>query len=360
MKLILQLQLLPTAEQKSDLLSTVERFNEAASFAAEQGFAAKVFDQVSIHHLCYRAIRERFRLSAQMTVRAIAKAVETFRCEKSKCPKFKPRSALCYDKQLLSFKGPTEVSLWSLAGRHRIPFVCGAYQKTLQGRIKGQADLLYRNGKFFLHCTIDVPEGSPIETTDVLGVDLGMVNLATDSDGSAHSGEQVEKVRQRQARNRQRLQRRGSKGAKKLLKRLRRREADFRRHVNHCISKRIVASAKATARTIALEDLKGINQRVSVSRKQRSRHSSWAFRQLRTFIAYKARLAGIPVVLVDPRNTSRTCSVCGHCEKTNRLSQDRFCCKLCGFSCNADFNAARNIRALGRGKPPSELASPRA
>jgi IS605 OrfB family transposase len=126
---------------------------------------------------------------------------------------------------------------------------------------------------------------------------------------------------------------------------MRRREARFRAHVNHVISKRLVVSAKGTARGIALEDLTHIRSRTTVGRRDRAKHSGWAFGQLRAFVEYKARLAGVPVVAVNPRNTSRTCSECGHCAKGNRQSQESFGCPHCGFSCHADFNAARNIRA---------------
>jgi putative transposase len=358
MKLTLQLQLLPTSDQKADLLTTMERFNEAATFAARVGFEAGVYGQVTLHKLVYYDIRERFGLSSQMAVRAIAKAVECFQRDKTKCPVFKPRSAVCYDQRVLSFKGLTEVSLWALSGRLRMPFVCGAYQSERQGRIKGQADLVYRQGKFYLFCTIDLPEGAPVEPTDVLGVDLGIVNLATDSDGNIYSGEAVEKVRRRHHRNRKRLQRKGTKGAKKVLKRMSRRESNFRRHENHCISKAIVASAKGTDRGIALEDLTGIRERTTVRKRQRARHGGWAFYQLRAFLVYKARLAGVFTVAVDPRNTSRTCSECGYCEKGNRPDRDTFRCLHCDYSTNADQNAARNLRILGLRccKPPSELA----
>src|SRR5690349_20643587 len=103
MKIVIQLRLLPTAEQKAELLRTMERFNAAATFAARAGFESGVFGQVKIHHLAYRAIREQFGLTAQMAVRAIAKAVECFQRDKAKCPVFKERSAICYDQRVLSF-----------------------------------------------------------------------------------------------------------------------------------------------------------------------------------------------------------------------------------------------------------------
>jgi IS605 OrfB family transposase len=354
MKLTLQLQLLPAADQRAQLLETMERFNAAASFAAAVGFEHKVYGQVSIHGLCYREIRERFGLTSQMAVRAIAKAVECFQRDKSICPVFKPRGAICYDQRVLSFKGLTTVSLWAMTGRLLIPFVCGAYQKARQGRIRGQADLVYRQGKFYLLCTIEMPEEAPIEPADVLGVDLGIVDIATDSTGEAFSGKKTEEVRRRYRRRRRILNRVGTKSARRRLSKARKREANFRRNENHRIANGIVAKAKATGSAIALEDLKGIRDRVSVKEpEQRSRHSGWAFGQLRSFVEYKAKLNGIPVVTVDPRNTSRTCAECGHCEKANRKSQAEFCCLHCGHSTNADLNPARNIRARACVKSPT-------
>ena len=128
MKLTLQLQLLPALDQKPALLATMERFNEAATFAAKLGFDAGVFSQPSIHKLAYREIRERFGLSAQMAVRAIGKAVECFKRDKTRCPIFKPRSVICYDNRILGFKGLDKVSLWVLGGRMIFPLVYGEYQ----------------------------------------------------------------------------------------------------------------------------------------------------------------------------------------------------------------------------------------
>ena len=94
---------------------------------------------------------------------------------------------------------------------------------------------------------------------------------------------------------------------------------------------------------IALEKLKGIRQRVTVRRSQRDNLHSWSFFQLKSFIAYKARLAGVPLIQVDPRNTSRTCPVYGCVDKRNRPNQSTFLCVSCEFSGLADHIAAINI-----------------
>jgi putative transposase len=74
--------------------------------------------------------------------------------------------------------------------------------------------------------------------------------------------------------------------------------------------------------------------------------NGWAFLQLREFIEYKSVIAGVPVVLVDPRNTSRTCPECDHCEKANRKSQSEFECRSCGHRSHADLAGARNVAFL--------------
>ncbi len=109
------------------------------------------------------------------------------------------------------------------------------------------------------------------------------------------------------------------------------------------ISKHLVGKAKDTRMGIALEDLEGIRERVTVRKAQRADHHSWAFRRFRTFVTYKAAIAGVPVRLVDPRDTSRTCHRCGHCDKRNRPNRDDFTCLGRGFAGPADHNAAINI-----------------
>jgi putative transposase len=363
MKLTIQLQVLPDTNQSAVLLTTMERFNQAATFAAKVGFEAGVFSQPSIHKLAYKEIRERFGLSAQMAVRAIGKAVECFKRDKTICPVFKPHGAVIYDQRILGFKGVDRVSLWTMTGRMVLALAYGVYQGERFDRIKGQCDLVYKDGKFFLFATVDMPEGSPIEVKDFLGIDLGIANIATDSDGKAYSGKPVDDMRRKHNFQRKRLGKRNTKGAKKKAKRVAGKEARFRKHQNHVISKAIVAKAKDTGRGIAVEDLTGIRDRLPVWAKDaRNKLSGWSFGQLVGFLSYKAGLAGVPLVKVDPRNTSRTCVECGHCCRENRTSQVKFLCVSCGHAANADQNAALNIKfkAQAKSKMASELASPRA
>jgi transposase len=109
------------------------------------------------------------------------------------------------------------------------------------------------NGVFYLLVTLETPEEPPMVPERFLGVDLGIVNVATDSDGNSYTGTRVEMLRQRCARARQTYQATGTPSAKRRLKKMRRNEARFRRDVNHMISKQLVVYAKDTKAALVLE-----------------------------------------------------------------------------------------------------------
>jgi IS605 OrfB family transposase len=352
----MQLQLLPDTTQSDALRTIVERFNEAATWLAGLAFQQQCANKVELQKLAYYDLRARFDLPADTAIRCIAQVVEAYKRDKTVQPTFRPHAAVPFSMgKNIGFKGPAHVSISTLIGRVVVPFIMGKYQAERFGFAHGQADLvLRRDGKWFLLVTVDLPEGTPLPISDFIGVDLGVVNLATTSDAQTHTGDDIEACRTRYARRRQRLQKaahrsqlhgKRPKNIRRALQRTARREAAFRREVNHVISKKLVASATDTLRGVALENLEGIRQRTPFRQAQRAKMSGWAFAQLRSFTEYKSRLAGIPVVLVDPKHTSQECSACGHISRSNRRTQALFSCRACGFEANADFNAALNIRS---------------
>lgn len=368
MKQTMLLKLAPTEDQHRALLETMHAFNAACDYIAQQAYTAQVANKFELQKMTYGTLRTTYHLPAQLAIRAISKTTEAYKRDKSIQPTFRKVGAMVYDERVMSFKGLNTVSLLTLSGRVLVPFRIGGYQQSRLDQIKGQADLLYRNGIFFLAVTLEVPEPTPDTADGILGIDLGIVNLATDSDGNTFSGSLVERNRARHQRLRNELQRRGTKSAKRHLKKLAGRQARFQKNTNHVISKRLVQKAKAQNKELAIEDLRHIRSRTEarLRKSQRSRHSNWSFwqlripranaasaatakpsgsriRRLRFFLSYKCALAGVPLHTVDPRNTSRTCHVCTHCEKANRKSQATFLCKNCGMSMNADINAAINI-----------------
>jgi putative transposase len=354
MKLTLQVQLLPDTGAAETFKATVERFNEAASWLAGVAFGRKLANKFALQRLAYAELRERFGLPADTAVRCIARVVEAYKRDKGKRPKFRKHAAVPFSMgRNISFKGVDRVSVSILKGRVVVPFLMGKYQSERFGWSKGQCDLVLRKDrKWFLLVTVDVPDGTPVPPSDFIGVDLGVENVAVDSDGAFHSSKPVEEKRRGYARRRRSLGkstrdagRKKRRAVHQAMARAGHKEYLYRKDVNHRISKNLVAKAKDTGRGIALEDLTGIRDRLRFRKPQRDRMGGWAFFQLRTMIEYKARLAGVFVAAVDPRNTSRTCSACGHLAKSSRKSQAEFRCVSCGHSIHADFNAALNVRA---------------
>jgi IS605 OrfB family transposase len=344
-KLIVNLKLTPTKEQAKLLRSTLERANQACNAISQQAWDNQVFRQYNLHKLIYHSTKDAYDLSAQIVVRLIAKVTDAYKLDTEKKRVFRRRGSIAYDDRILSFKRDDRVSIWTLAGRQTVPFVCGDHQRKLLPFRKGETDLVYRKGNFYLNAVCDVDEPVLDNPQDILGVDFGIVSLATDSDGEVFTGANVDETRRRYAHRRRNLQRKGTRSSKRKLKQLSGNQSRFQRDTNHVISKRLVLKAKDTTRAIAVENLKGIARRVTVRRSQRARQHNWAFAQLRTFLEYKTRFYGIAMYAVDPRNSSRECSRCGYTDKANRSSQAKFLCQSCGHCANADFNAALNLRA---------------
>jgi len=358
MKLMAQLKLLPDTEQHVSLLNTLGAANSAANWVSAEAWTIHCFGQYALHKLYYHAVRERFGLGADLTVRVFAKVADAYKLGRKGQRIFRPYGGFPFNERLVSYKLDKKViSIWTLSGREKVAFVAGAKQLQLLRGLRGECDLVYRDGTFYLYQTCDVDEDPEIDPVGFLGVDLGITNIAVDSDGTFHQGASVKGIRYRHRRLRTKLQKKGTHSCKRRLGRLAGKEHRFASDTNHCISKQIVEAAKDTGRGIALENLTHIRERVTARRGQRATLHSWAFAQLRQFITYKAALAGVLMRAVDPRNTSRTCPACGCAVKANRKTQASFSCTQCGFAGPADAIAAENIRRAAVNPPNVSDAS---
>jgi len=348
LKLIAQVKLDTTEAQHKILVETLLRSNKCANALSGFAWESQTFRQYDLHRAKYFELKESFGLGAQVTIRAISKVADAYKKDKKTKRTFRDTGSVAYDSRILSWKMKDQsVNIWTLAGRLRIPFLAGKKQLVLLEHRRGEADLVLSGKEFYLLQVCEIPEPPEFEPKGFLGIDLGIVNIATTSDGDTFSGETVDRVREKTTAIKKALQKRGSKSSKRHLKKLSRKESRFKKDTNHCISKKIVSSAKDTYRGIVIEDLKGFSGRRTVNRAQRERFGKWAFEQLRSFVEYKAKREGVPLIAVNPRNTSRTCSVCGFVSKKNRKSQALFSCTKCGFTTLADLNAAINLSLKG-------------
>lgn len=346
------MKLQPSEEQSEALRRTLETVNEACNWLSKKAWEVQEFRQFPLHRAFYKAIRCEFNLASQAVVRLIAKVANAYELDHDAVRTFRKHGAIAYDTRILTWNmGESLASIWALDGRLNIPFVCDERARQLLAYQRGESDLVYRDDKWFLFTTVELPDAKERDALDWLGCDFGIVNLVADSDGNTYSGAQLNHQRLRGQRLRKKLQKKGKRAAKRLLRKRRKREQRHASHTNHCISKQIVSLAERTGRGIALENLEGIRNRARAKKSERTRLHSWAFHQPGTFVVYKAARAGVPVRFVDPRNTSRTCSECDCVNKRNRKTRDTFRCVKCGHESCADVNAATVIGRRAACKP---------
>lgn len=343
MKLTLKIKLLPTDEQANLLLETMKEANAVCNALSDVAWQEKIFNNFKLHHRIYHSYKAKFNLSSQMLIRQIAKVADAYKLDKKTKRTFKPLGSIAYDSRIMTYKPNNVVSLWCIGGRQKIDFIC--HNPDYIPYIKGEADLVYKKGKFYLFQTVDVPEEDVKDIESFVGVDFGLISIATISNGKEFNSKKLQDYREKRQKVRSSVQSKRTRGSKKLLKRLSGRERTTASIINHTIAKQIVQIAKEESKGISLEDLKGIRfSSLKKGKKFRTKVGKWSFNQLRQYISYKAILNGVPVVLVNPRYTSKTCSNCHHIG--NRKGK-AFECNNCGNNMDADHNASINIATLG-------------
>jgi putative transposase len=202
--------------------------------------------------------------------------------------------------------------------------------------------------RWFASVMVDTPDVQPVtQPREAVGVDLGITTLAVLSEGEPVSGPKAHTALLKRLRRSSRGLSRKQKGsrnrakAKKRLARLHTRIANIRKDATHKATTRLVK----TYRRIGIEDL---NVRGMVRNRHLARSiMDGSFFEFRRQLDYKARFYGATIVVADKWfPSSKTCSCCGSVKAELALSQRMFRCHECGFQCDRDRNAARNLECL--------------
>ena len=156
-------------------------------------------------------------LSAQLTIRVIAKVVDTYLTDRLVFHEFREYGSIVYDQRVMSFKSMNEVSLNTIKGRIRIPITIGKYADIPFDMVRGQCDLVRKHKIFYLMVSVDIQEQPVIEPKNVIGVDMGIVNISVDSTGKYYSGDNIREVREHNLDLRSRLQSVNTRSAKRHL-----------------------------------------------------------------------------------------------------------------------------------------------
>lgn len=328
---------------EDSLLQTATAFNKACQIVLDHGSEQRTYNKNKLNRDTYNIVRN--------AVPNLPSAlVQTARDQASEILKRvglreieKKRLSVRYDRRTFKFYPESNrASLTTVFGRLSFPFKHYSYMDRWKGEYTN-AQLLIRGGKALLNVQVKIPDPPHIKGSETLGVDRGITNIAVCSDNTFYNSKQLRAVKGRYQYNKQALQSVGTRSAKRHLRRLSGRERRFVRSVNHNLSKVVVAKP---CDIIALEKL-SITKNKKNGRRFNRKLGSWSFRELQTFIEYKALELGKTVILVNPRHTSQACSRCGYVNRGNRHGPV-FKCLSCGFELNADLNASRNIGVIGK------------
>ena len=351
-------------KRKSDWLDMMaDRFSQAVQFGLDAARSERTSSRVRLHRVIYRLARIRFGLPAdytRMVVNAVVSLARSYyRLRRAKRRASFPRVngsqgiGLGVGSYAIIHNGNRFVLRISTGVRGQyiwLPLCVPSRYRKYMALARGDAKLFKRGGEWYVMLPVRIPQtpaGCSGEST-FIGVDLGVVRHATvvtpdrtvffDGREARHRREHFADLRRRYQRHRR----------TDLVKNQKGKESRWMADLNHKISHQIVGlAAQYPSPVIVLERLDGIRHRIHGSKRFNRMIASWAFRDLVDKIKYKAARLGITVVFVDPRKTSQSCSQCGHATRSNRPDQATFRCVACGYSTNADRNAARNIAAAG-------------
>jgi len=353
MKLTQTFKLMKPNKRKRELLDmTIERFKECVNvWLSEIERLGKYPTRKSVHSFAYKRVRERFKdLYSSVVQEAMNRAIETYRA----WLKTKGQKAT-FTADVVSFKN-VDVKIdrhfinVPLINKERVwlpmhvPRKLRKFLKMKHGRVQ----ISKVGDEYYAQISFEVPEPEPYEPKGWLGVDIGINHIVVISDDKGKINKFYDNaiawkksIEYRRARLQSLKDRKVKKGAWRVLKRLSHKEKNKMAYINHKIAKEIVELAKHYRYGIAIENLKGLRHHYNAKRHRKRLHK-WAYRDLIDKIVYKAKLNGVPVVFVDPRNTSRTCSKCGHLIEKG-VKGKWFKCSKCNFQLDRDLNAARNI-----------------
>src|SRR6266542_751897 len=348
--LTLKIKLETTTQAAQSLSETQKAYVVALNHTSAVAFEKKVFNSVALHHITYRDVREATKLPANLVCSARNVAAEAYKRGKDKHHRWKETAAMRYDARTLTVKLEEEyATLTTLDGRARVKLILSDYHRQYLDRtweVEPTATVSRKGRIWYLNLIVtrDIAES---QSDAPIGVDSGIVRIATTSTGKVFNGGIIKHIRERRFKQRRDLQsaRHKSRSQRRLLKRLAGKEKRSVDWLLWNVANGVVGEAlKSKAGTIAVEDLKGIRARIRVAKKQRLIHHGWPFSSLFLKTAHVASRHGVKVESVDARNTSRTCR-CGHVAKANRTTQSTFRCVVCGYSHNADYVASHNVAA---------------
>lgn len=333
-----------TLQTPPEFIQFIEICNQIFNIYVDWCFNNKTYNKKLAHKELYRVLRDQFPDIPAALIQSIRdSALESIKALKFKFkPKKKSYSHVRYDKRTINLRNNILLVSWSGVKYKQEIHIPNFFNKKY-GEWEFQAATIgYNKQKRVIEAKLifkkELPES--IKSDKVLGIDRGLYNIVSTSDGYKHKSNKIRKNKREMLYLKKQLQTKGTKSCKRKLKKLSGYEKRFSLNENHVISKKIV---NMPYDIFVLEDLSGIRKQKSKGKKLNKWISNWSFYQLEQFLKYKAEEIGKRIFKVDGRYTSQKCSCCGVIDKSQR-SGSKYSCTKCGYRDHSDINAAKNIR----------------
>ncbi len=328
-------------ERANDLVQTVIVFNQACQRVLDWGYENREYNKTKLHRATYRGIRTDLpSLPSALVQTARDQASDMLKRDKFKHKiRKRPLSSTRYDKRTLSVFLETGYCTDSTVfGRMKYEFVLPRYYRQYRSWRVQNAQLIVGREACYLNIQVEGEAPAFNGGDRRLGVDLGINNIAACSDNSFFNSIHLKNVKGRYHHLKADLQSKGTRSARRKLRKISGRERRFVKDLNHRVAKEVVSKPYDI---FVFEDLSAIREKKR-NKELNRKLGSWSFAQLLQFAQYKAEALGKKVMVINSYHTSQTCSKCGHVCRSNRKGRE-FTCIQCGFSLDADLNAARNI-----------------
>jgi IS605 OrfB family transposase len=373
----LPVKLVVADSDRDALLETIDQYKRCANETSDHCWKDNDYKQTAKYAVkdeLYHDLKADHDLTANLVQQAIFQAVEAVKSgverleknEKTSHPEFTADTAR-YDKRAATFH-TDHVSLSTVNGRIKCDYVLPADETNtpFEAYLTGDnwefrtSTLHYKPFKdeFWLHIGFKrIEEETDSMETDaavpehrtVLGIDLGVENLAVASTGRFWTGDELDHWHHEFQQRRSDLQQTGTQEAYRTLQRVSTKETAYYKQYLHIVANEIVEEAvEHQCSVIAFEDLTDIRKRANGA----TWHHRWRFNRLYNYVEYKAKAYGIDVEelerspqakTVPAYYTSQRCSSCGFTHEDNRPTQEHFECQKCGYENHADYNAAKNV-----------------
>ena len=357
-----------TDKEVSSIVETRKQYARAFNMSSECLINNRSTSKRFLHNVQYERIKEEcpslptglIQCARDVAVEAVKnwnvkrtklKQKHPKKAERMKRPSMKERCTMLYDVRTITLRG-SQLTFSTCDKRIRtiitIPeFFTERYSELDGWKLKGANIGIDRKGRVFVNLIYECPDPVIEENNNgkIVGLDRGVYNIVTTSDGVHYGAKDVRRVKRKYNHVRSELQKKGTRSAKRRLKAISGREKRFVQDQNHCISKKL-ANTDDNMSVYVLEDLSSMNMlrlKGKSNKTMRKWISNWSYSDLEFKLIYKCQKNGIRVVAVDARYTSQKCSECKVIDKASRKG-NRYVCRHCGNNMHADVNGAINIR----------------